>query len=725
MPITSIMGRRSWSQRLFIGTIYAALTIFGATMAIPFLITLTSSTTNPYDYDRFSIVPRSLWSDEDRLMKTLPIFIDDYPGWHEVVRYHLDGAPGRWTSWRTIGLDEPNVSRLLRPYLDATPEEHEKRKIRAADYAEFALGYPLEDCRVTVTKEKASRFMAMHYGKAWETEHPGASETQREDGALTLVAREWKLPVESYLAINFEGETRFPMAQQSFAPPPSPKYRDYLQLSHAVRHGFGQPGVLPAWKDFLRGKGVNDAEVERLSPLPSDATADERALWLAFAKEKAPASPVVPISLKLHWLEYLSSDAARNILALPKGTFFDVETYNRLAGTHYGSLAQTPFPLPAAGFDAIRPVWEHFITERYPLRLVTIEVTPEQQERYEQFLAERYKTVESFNRLVSGNYTAWSEVRLSPAMPHNPEGTKAGPREVWMDFVKSLPAGERGIQSSESAFQDFLRSKYGTVDAVNRVYGWKLASLEEARVPFVDAWVETWQRNQTAFALAPLFDNYGTIMRFLMRQGNAIPVTLWLIILSIAATLTINPIAAYALSRFNLKGKDKIILFCLATAAFPAMVSAIPGYLLMRDLGLLNTFFALVLPGAANGMAIFILKGFYDSLPQELFEAATIDGAKEWQIFLFVTLPMVKPIMAINALNAFMHAYSSWEWALIICQKKSMWTLSVWLYQASQWWTNEPWITTAGFVIASIPTLLVFLFCQKIIMRGIIVPSMK
>jgi multiple sugar transport system permease protein len=202
-------------------------------------------------------------------------------------------------------------------------------------------------------------------------------------------------------------------------------------------------------------------------------------------------------------------------------------------------------------------------------------------------------------------------------------------------------------------------------------------------------------------------------------------VTFWLIALSILCSLTVNPLAGYALSRFNLRGKDKIILFCLATSAFPAMVSAIPGYLLMRDLGLLNTFFALVLPGAANGMGIFILKGFFDSLPHELYEAATIDGAKEWQIFAFVTIPMVKPILAINALNAFMAAYNGWEWALIICQDKRMWTLSVWLYQANLWWADSPWITTAGFMVASLPTLVIFLFCQKIIMRGIIVPSMK
>ena len=145
----------------------------------------------------------------------------------------------------------------------------------------------------------------------------------------------------------------------------------------------------------------------------------------------------------------------------------------------------------------------------------------------------------------------------------------------------------------------------------------------------------------------------------------------------------------------------------------------------MRDLELLNTFFALVLPGAANGMAIFILKGFFDSLPQELFEAATIDGASELQIFRIVAMPLVKPILAINCLTAFIAAYNGWEWALTICQKEQMWTIAVWMYQASEWWKDFPWIVSAGFVIASIPTFLVFVSCQKIILKGIVIPSMK
>ena len=110
---------------------------------------------------------------------------------------------------------------------------------------------------------------------------------------------------------------------------------------------------------------------------------------------------------------------------------------------------------------------------------------------------------------------------------------------------------------------------------------------------------------------------------------------------------------------------------------------------------------------------------------RELYEAAAIDGAKEWQIFLRITLPMTTPILAVNALHAFVQAYNSWEWALLVCQRPARWTLAVWMYQMSQQLGDQPWAVMAGFVLVSIPTALVFIACQKIIMRGIVLPSMK
>ena len=219
--------------------------------------------------------------------------------------------------------------------------------------------------------------------------------------------------------------------------------------------------------------------------------------------------------------------------------------------------------------------------------------------------------------------------------------------------------------------------------------------------------------------------NYRLVGQYLFMRGRAFANTVLLVLFSVAASLIVNPLAAYALSRFRLKGAEQVLLFLLATMAFPAAVTAIPGFLLIRDLGLLNTLAALVLPTVASGMSIFILKGFFDALPRELYEAAVIDGAGEWTVFSKITLPMTTPILAVNALNHFVAAYNSWEWAFLVCQKESQWTIAVWMYQMSQEMAGQPWCVMAGFVLVSVPTAMVFLLCQKVILRGMVLPSMK
>ena len=244
-------------------------------------------------------------------------------------------------------------------------------------------------------------------------------------------------------------------------------------------------------------------------------------------------------------------------------------------------------------------------------------------------------------------------------------------------------------------------------------------------IPYRQALLTTFADREWSITLQDALGNYGAVFDHLFLRGPAVRNTLILVALAITITLTVNPLCAYALSRFRLRPTEKIIVFCLTTMAFPAAVSAIPGFLLLRDLNLLNTFAALVLPGAANGMTIFLLKGFFDSLPQELFEAATIDGASEIQVFYLVSLPLVKPILAVSMLNAFISAYAGWEWALIVCQDQRMWTVSVWTYQFSSTFATQPYVVMAAYAITSVPVLLVFLLCQKVILRGIILPQMK
>ncbi|MEX0744286.1 MAG: carbohydrate ABC transporter permease, partial [Phycisphaeraceae bacterium] len=141
------------------------------------------------------------------------------------------------------------------------------------------------------------------------------------------------------------------------------------------------------------------------------------------------------------------------------------------------------------------------------------------------------------------------------------------------------------------------------------------------------------------------------------------------------------------------------------------------------SVSLLNTFWALILPGAANGFGIFLLKGFFDSLPQELYEAAELDGAGEFTKFWTITMSLSKPILAVLALQAFTAAYSEFMMALVIIPDPEMWTMMVWLFQLQS--QVHPTVVYASLVVAAIPTFLVFLFCQNLIMRGIIVPVEK
>jgi len=106
-----------------------------------------------------------------------------------------------------------------------------------------------------------------------------------------------------------------------------------------------------------------------------------------------------------------------------------------------------------------------------------------------------------------------------------------------------------------------------------------------------------------------------------------------------------------------------------------------------------------------------------------LFEAARMDGAGELRQLWNVAIPLIKPILAINALGSFTAAYGGFMWAYLVCRKEEMWTLMVYLFQFSM--GGDSSMMMAALVLASLPTLLVFVFCQQIILRGIILPQFK
>jgi multiple sugar transport system permease protein len=215
--------------------------------------------------------------------------------------------------------------------------------------------------------------------------------------------------------------------------------------------------------------------------------------------------------------------------------------------------------------------------------------------------------------------------------------------------------------------------------------------------------------------------NFAFVLDYVLLNGRAVLNTVIFCSLAILTQLIVNPLAAYGLSRYPVRASGAILIFLLATMAFPAEVAMIPSFLLLKDLGLLNTFAALVLPTAASGYMIFLLKGFFDSLPPELFEAGSLDGAKEWTMLFRIALPLSRPVMGYLALLALMGAYSSFIYAFLVAQDQRIWTLMVWIYQLQN--SAPRAVMMAALSLAALPTLLVFLAAQRAVTQGIVLPD--
>ena len=790
MPILSHMSRRSIPHRLMVAAIYTLLSVFGVTMIIPFMMTVTSSLSNAYDYEDFRPVPRYFYSQNDRFVKGLVEYFNTYKEFEAQMAANFHSVPAEWSApggWPLMGRDPSLVDAMARPYLNASPAVRQQTETMAHDYADFAETYPVENCLAPVDGVILGDYLEKKFEARWAALHPQdaarMSAPEREAAALHYLGEIYGIPYTDFNQVAFGAEQTFPYWQQQWIPPSGPKYQTFLEVKEAYRNLQFSFGLEPKWKSYLESHHIDAHGVP--FPVPTDAPADLRNAWLAFKREVSPATPTIPFALRAEWRKYLTTNkgvraqlVAQGIL--DQGDNFGIDNYNDLAGTSYKSFDETPFPPPpeelappsdASAPDASTPspapaattttpaavpagvasaplttpapvapvaappaapakpeislatFWKTFTEKFYPIRLMSIPITPELTAKYQQYLETKYKTVSALNILLGTSATQWTDFVLTPELPKT---ISLPQKQVWIDFVKAtVPIEQCTLHSSEADFQQFMLKRYGSLDAINKAWGTHYGVIQQVFPPFDKAYAVTFSQNEWNMTLSPALRNYYIIVSYVFTRSRAVWVTLLLIVMHIVCTLTVNPFAAYALSRFNLRGQKSVIIFLLATSAFPAVISAIPGYLLLRDLGMLNTFWALVIPGSASGLSIFILKGFFDSLPPELFEAATIDGAKEWQIFSFIMMPMVKPILAIHCLHAFIAAYVGWEWALIVCQDPHMWTLSVWMYQASVKWAAAPWIVNAGYIVLSIPTMIVFLTCQKVILRGIVIPQMK
>ncbi len=423
-------------------------------------------------------------------------------------------------------------------------------------------------------------------------------------------------------------------------------------------------------------------------------------------KQSLPIRYRIPVSTDGMWWDWLRARYGKDLkgLCVRHG-----QSYTCYADVHL------PTRMPANPQQAAD--WEEYVRRELPFHYVRLD--PAAAESFRAAMQARYRDLAAFNTAHQSRYAEWSQVPMVTSVPKEEAW-----RLDWTDFVTSgAPAQYLSLVTPEVRYHQWLEKKYHTVSALNEAYRTQYASFDVITPPRYESdWAEM-RADHRAIRREFIVRNYREVAQYILLHGRAIWNTAVLVVGLLAVTLVVNPLAAYALSRYRLPGTYKILLFLLATMAFPAEVTMIPGFLLLKSAHLLNTYWALILPAMASGYSIFLLKGFFDSLPRELYEAAQLDGAREATMFLHITVPLSKPVLAVIALGTFGAAYGSFMWAFLVCQKQEMWTLMVWLFQMQIW--APQFMIMAALVLAAIPTLLVFIFCQNIIMRGIILPVEK
>jgi len=673
MPLISVVGRRSISIRLLLTGMYILLTAGALSMVYPFALMVATATTNRADYEEFRLVPEYWYSD----LAVFKKYLTDCVRTNELcVWFGRDD----WFDAMDISPDQFTTVVALDP---------EHRGVMAADWRHFVA-------KVCPDEFKLQRWVATDW-----------------DSALALHAE--------YIAWIRE------------------HYGDEDTVNRAYEH------VVPVI--HLDQMGMPHDRLQRQCPTDNLADVD----WRIFLTSRTPERTGI-------------LDMDKSAFDFARKTYGSVERLREQADHHVDSLVDVTYDTIAGGTlgdDAKR----EFFIRGAPFRFVRID--PEKaREAWRAFLP---------------TYDEKPDHPLPTRIPS--EAKWAG---IWALFVqKKCPLEALSVVRPEESWWPFLKERYGAIDALNRAYGTDYDAFEDVRIPRMmavmayDDFLPQCRRLRWNY----LTHNFREVFGFVSVHGHAMQVTATYIVLLIATTLTVNPLAAYALSRFRLRETHHILVFLLATMAFPGEVLMIPNLLLIKafpivqilvvaacllvfvllrirlgkrlslipsatialaitiflagyvvpraaaafdrtiSVSLMNTFFALILPAMANGYGVFLLKGFFDSLPPELYEAGLIDGASELRMFWQITLPLCKPIMAVMALGAFTSAYGAFMHAFLVCQNPKMWTLMVFLYEFQQ--QHSVPMVMASLVIAALPTLVVFVFCQRVILRGIVIPTFK
>ena len=221
-------------------------------------------------------------------------------------------------------------------------------------------------------------------------------------------------------------------------------------------------------------------------------------------------------------------------------------------------------------------------------------------------------------------------------------------------------------------------------------------------------------------------DNYNSILHDeqlplgLFYRNSAI-----IAIANVVQVLFTSSLFGYIFAKFDFKGKKFIFWFILATMMIPFQVTMIPGYLILAKFGMINKLYGLIIPAAIDAFGIFLFQQFSLSIPNELIDAARVDGASEFRIYRSIVLPQLGPALAAFGMLTFMFNWNAYLWPLIVLTEQKVRTLPIILTWYSFQHGNRIHLTMAASVMVIMPVLIVFIFTQRWIVKGITLTGIK
>ncbi len=227
--------------------------------------------------------------------------------------------------------------------------------------------------------------------------------------------------------------------------------------------------------------------------------------------------------------------------------------------------------------------------------------------------------------------------------------------------------------------------------------------------------------------LLPSHPGLGNYRRLFAQAGMGHFLLNSLLIASVVTvvSLAFNLMAGYAFAKLRFAGREPLFKTLLGALVVPMQVTMMPLFLMFRGLGLVNTYAGVVVPMLATVFGIFLVRQYARSIPDELLEAARIDGAGEWRIFVTIVLPLLRPIVVTLAIFTFLGSWNDFMWPLIILTGQEHYTLPIALAALSREHVQDAELMMSGAVVTVMPVLLLFLVLQRYYIQGLLLGSVK